>query len=277
APGHALAGAALAAAQRVPVLFVSAKGVPATTRAALAGRTSVSVVVPSDVSGRSLSAGLGRVKWSRIGAIDAVAGSLAAAKSFPGKPAKVVLLPETEAAWGTAPAAAAAGLPLLITTRASLSAAPAGYIKGRSALRAVLTPVPAGSMGDSVVGAASRLVVGQPWSPPGAKAPSGVTATSKRRLKRAQAFPEPVRAGAAVKVVAQVSARYSDRLWRAAPDGLAFELQFKASGTRRYRTVSTGVTASGRATASARAVKSGRWRIKIGKRASASDQVRVRR
>lgn len=276
APGHALAGAALAAARHVPVLFVSAKGVPAATRAALAGRTSVTAVVPSDVPRRSLSAGLDGVRLTRIGAIDSVPGSAVVAASFPGQPARVVLLPEAEGSWGSAPAAAAAGLPLLITPDRNLGAASATYLKGRSALRGVLTPVPAGSIGDGVVGAASRLLKGQPWAPPSARARAGVTATSKQRVKQAQATPARLRAGSTVKVAAGVTARYTDRVWRAAPDGLAFELQFKASGARSYRTVATGVTASGRATATARAVKSGYWRIKVGKRASTSDRVRVR-
>lgn len=76
---------------------------------------------------------------------------------------------------------------------------------------------------------------------------------------------------------ARVTAKHSDGKWRAAPAGVAFALQFKASGSKRYKVIARGATTEGRATATAKASKSGRWRIVVGKKKSRSDHVRVRR
>lgn len=283
---HAIAGAALAAARGVPVLLAAASAVPAETRAALAGRTSVTVAAPAALSDGALGAALTGLAWDRITGADAVGAALAAAGAFPTQGESIVLLPDVAATWATAPATAALGVPVLFTTNPTPPPGVVDFLRARTGLRGVITSVGASSLDDQVLGAASRLLLGLPWAPPGSGAGAETqvvvqapppTATSSRKVGRANAAPEPVRKGRSLKVTAKVRAKYSDGSWRAVPAGVRFTVQFKASGAKKYRAVATGTTTSGVASRSVKATKSGRWRIVVGSKASASDYVRVRK
>jgi hypothetical protein len=189
-----------------------------------------------------------------------------------------MVLPETSGAWASAAVAAAAGAPILLTTSPVLAPAVADFLRARPAMRATTTTVGSGWLADEVLGATSRVLLGLPWAPPGVEVGgSAPTATATRKVRSANAGPEPVRKGRTVTVVARVTARYSDGAWRGIPDGVGFAVQFKASGTSKYRTVATGTTQAGKASAKAKATRSGRWRIVVGSKASSSDYVRVKR
>lgn len=190
-----------------------------------------------------------------------------------------MVLPEAAQGWATGPVAAAAGVPLLFSPSPVLSPELAAFISARPALRATTTPVPSSQLSDQVLGATSRVLLGLPWAPPGITTgqATGPTATTTRKVSRANATPEPVRKGRTVKVTAKVTARFTDRKYRSVPAGVPFSVQFKASGSKKYRTVAKGVTTTGRATAKVKATKSGRYRIVVGSKRSASDYVRVTR
>ena len=161
-----------------------------------------------------------------------------------------------------------------------LSPSVAEHLKSRKAFRATLTPVGAGSLGDGVLGATSRVLLGLPWAPPGVVTSPGVstgpTATAKRKVYRTNAKPEPVRKGATLTVTAKVKAKYSDGKYRKAPAGLGFTVEFKKRGKKKYRTVARGTTISGRALTTVTATKSGRWRIRVEGKKSRSDYVKVK-
>ena len=208
---------------------------------------------------------------------DAVPASLAIAAAVPGSPQSVMVLPENPASWGAAPIAAATGAPLLITSSPSLSPEVATFLQARPALRATTTPVSSAWLDDLVLGATSRILLGLPWAPPGVALDDAATPTGKYRIARANATPEPVRKGRPVTVRAKVRVKYSDRRYRAAPDATKFRVQFKPRGAKKYSTIATGVTSSGRASAKVPATRSGRFRIVVGSKRSGSDYVRVRR
>ena len=100
--------------------------------------------------------------------------------------------------------------------------------------------------------------------------------TGKYRLARANATPEPVRKGRTLKVKSKVKAKFTNGKWRKVPVGVGFIVQYKAKG-KKYRAVASGYTVKGWASASVKAKKSGRWRIKIGTKKSKSDYVRVKK
>jgi hypothetical protein len=283
-PAHATAGAALAAASGVPILFADGATIPAETSAALAGRSKVTVAASTALSDATISGAMPGVDWKRLVGPDAVSASLAVAAAFPGSPESAMLLPEDPARWATAAAVAATGVPLLFTPSPVLARGVADFIAARPALRATTTSVSAGSLDDRVLGATSRVLLGLPWSPPGVttapvvRTPTATaTATATRKVARTNATPEPVRKGRTLKATSKVTAKYTDGKYRAAPAGIPVTLQFKASGTRKYKVVARGTTTTGRATLTAKATKSGRWRIVVGSTAAASDYVRVRR
>jgi N-acetylmuramoyl-L-alanine amidase/Cell wall binding domain 2 (CWB2) len=279
-PAHALAGAALAAARGVPVLIAGPSSVPAETVSALAGRP-FTVVASTGLPDSAIPAG----SAGRLAGSDASSASLVIGAAFPTTESAMVL-PEAAQGWATGPVAAAAGVPLLFSPSPVLSAELAAFITARPALRATTTTVPGSQLSDQVLGATSRVLLGLPWAPPGVTtAPPGVTtdrakgptATTTRKVARANATPEPVRKGRTVKVSSKVKARFTDRKYRSVPAGVPFSVQFKASGSKKYRTVAKGVTTTGRATAKVKATKSGRYRIVVGSKRSASDYVRVKR
>jgi hypothetical protein len=281
-PAHALAGSGLAAARGVPLLLGSRATIPAETQAGLAGRTSVTVAASSALSDATVSAALKGIAWDRVSGSDAVGASVAVAAAFPAAQQVAAILPETSSAWAIGPVAAASGSPVLLTASPVLSPAVADLIRARPSLRATLTPITSRSLDDGVLGATSRVLLGLPWAPAGVTtAPpakvSTVTATSKRKVYRANAKPEPARRGSTMTVTAKVKAKFTDRKYRKVPAGVAFKVQFKAKGKKKYRTKAYGTTTTGRATATVTAKKSGRWRIVVGKKKSKSDYVRVRR
>jgi hypothetical protein len=273
-PAHALAGSALAAARGVPVLFAGPTSVPAETAAALAGRP-VSVVVPAGLPDASIPAPV----TERLTGTDAMSTSLAVGAAFPA-PESAMVLPEAPQGWASAPVAAAAGVPLLLTPSPVLSAELAAFITARPSLRATTTTVPGSLLSDQVLGATSRVLLGLPWAPPGVtgQPPAvGPTATGTVKVGTANASPEPVRKGRTVKVTSKVTARFTDTKYRSVPAGVAFTVQFKASGAKKYKTIASGLTTTGRAAASVKATKSGRFRIVVGSKKSGSDYVRVRK
>lgn len=284
-PERALGGAALAAAGNVPVLLVSASGVPAESQVALAAQRigAVTVAVPASVSDAVLVAGLGGRAATRLGGTDAATAAAAIAAAFPTQSASAVLMSDAPATWGPAPAAAALGQPLLLNQATSLDPATQAYFR-RSGLTTAVTGASAAILSDAVLGGVSRLLLGLPLPTlttlPIARPVSPVVtapkATTTRKLYGANAAPEPVRKGATVTVQARLTAKYNDKKWRAAPAGLSYALYFRAKGKKKYAKVRAGVTLSGLVKAKATAKKSGYWRVRVGSRYSASDYVRVK-
>jgi hypothetical protein len=266
-PAHALAGAALAVGRGAPLLLSEGSTIPPATTAALAGRRSVTAVtsaVPEEALARAVVA---PSTWVRLAASDAVGAGLKAADAFPGSPAAVTLLPDAPATWQAGPMTVASGSPVLFSGGSSLSDAVASFLQSRPAIRSVVSPVSSAVLTDEVLGSVSRALRGQ--------APA--VATSTRRLGRTDASPEPVVRGGTVKARATVTAQFTDGSWRPAPAGIAFTLQFKATGATSYKVLARGVTTVGQAASSARAPGPGAWRIVVGGKASASDYVAVRR
>jgi hypothetical protein len=233
------------------------------------------VVVPTGLPDAAIPATI----TERLTGADSLSTSLAVGAAFPVTESAMVL-PETPQGWASAPVAAAAGVPLLFTPSAVLSAELAAFIAARPALRATTTTVPASQLSDQVLGATSRVLLGLPWAPPGVagRAPAtGPTATATVKVGTANASPEPVRKGRTVKVTSKVTARFTDKKYRSVPAGVAFTVQFKASGAKKYKAIASGLTTAGRATASVKATKSGRYRIVVGSKKSGSDYVRVKK
>ena len=219
--------------------------------------------------------------WTRLTGPDAPTASATVAAAVPGNPESVTLLPENASAWAVAPATAATGAPLLITSSPVLSQAVVDYVKARPALRATVTPVGSDYLDDAVLGATSRVLLGLPWSPPGVALNSGPvkrgpTATSTRKAATTNASPEPVRKGRTLTVTSKVTAKFSDKKWRKVPAGVRFTVQFKATKAKKYKTVASGSTTSGKASKKVKATKSGRWRIVVGSTKAKSDYVRVK-
>jgi hypothetical protein len=161
-----------------------------------------------------------------------------------------------------------------------LSAELAAFITARPSLRATTTTVPASLLSDQVLGATSRVLLGLPWAPPGVtgRPPAvGPTATGTVKVGKANASPEPVRKGRTVKVTSKVTARFTDKKYRSVPAGVAFTVQFKARGAKKYKAIASGLTTAGRATATVQATKSGRYRIVVGSKKSGSDYLRVKK
>ncbi len=271
-PAHALAGSALAAARGVPALIAGPTSIPAETVAALAGRP-FTVAASTGLPDAAIAGAT-----DRLAGADAVSASLAIGAAFPATES-VMVLPEAPAGWATAPVAAAAGVPLLLTPSPVLSVELAAFIAARPGLRATTTTAAASQLGDQVLGATSRVLRGEAWAPPGITpiTPKGPTATGTRKVSRANASPEPVKKGRTVKVTAKVTAKFTDKKYRSVPAGVGFTVQFKASGAKKYKAVASGLTTTGRATAKVKATKSGRYRIVVGSKKSASDYVRVKK
>ena len=289
-PAHSLAGAALAAARGVPVVLGTTGPLPSATVAALSGRTSVTVVAPTSVlSDADVTSAAQGKPWDRLVGSDAATASTAVAGAFPGTPPSAMVLPETPGSWATATVAASVGAPLLFTPSPVLAPAVADLIRANPGMRATTTTVGSSVMDDQVLGATSRLLLGLPWAPPGVTA-GGTTApgsppapvstkpspTGKYRLARANATPEPVRKGRTLTVKSKVKARFTNGKWRKVPIGVGYVVQYKPKG-KKYRAVASGYTVKGWASASVKAKKSGRWRIKIGTKRSKSDYVRVKK
>jgi hypothetical protein len=97
------------------------------------------------------------------------------------------------------------------------------------------------------------------------------------RVGTTNASPEPVRKGRTLKVTSSVTLRGPDGRYRKVPAGVAFTVQFRATGAKRWATVASSTTTTGRATARVVASRSGTWRVVVGTKAARGDSVRVRR
>ncbi len=285
-PATAVAGAALAAARGIPLLVADRTSIPSPTRAALAGRSAVTVASSTSLSDATVRAAVGSIPWTRTTGADAASASVAAAGAIPGSPTSVMVLPENPSSWTRAPIAAATGMPLLITSSPTLSPKVATFLASRPALRATTTPVSASLLDDETLGATSRILLGLPWAPPGATvgtAAPASTPTTTYKVSRTNASPEPIRKGSTLRVqVASVQVKYTDGKYRKVPAGVAFTVQFKAKlkgkgKYTKYRTVATGKTTTGRARVYLKASESGRWRILVGAKKTTSDYVRVKK
>ncbi len=272
-PAHAIAGAALASARGVPVLLAKGATIPAETRAALAGRTAVTVVAPASVLSDALVPGA-----TRLTGADASAASAAVVSAFPASAPAAVLLPESPASWATSPVAAASGVPVLVTTSPSLSPTTAAVITKRPALRAVTTPVSGSWAGDDLLGDVSRVLLGLPWAPPGVTLapPVSAKAAPVYQLTRANGKPEPVKKGTKITLTSKVTTKATGAAkYKKVPAGRTFSVQFKATGKTKYKTLARALTIKGKARVQMPAKTSGRWRIVIGSKVSASDFVPV--
>ncbi|MGV1004524.1 MAG: N-acetylmuramoyl-L-alanine amidase [Candidatus Nanopelagicales bacterium] len=298
-PGHALAGAALAAAQNVPVLIVNPSAVPAETLTALSslGATAVTVAAGAAVSDEVLAAGLGGLPASRPTAGDDVTAAVTIAAAIPSQPAGAVLFADVAATWGAAPAAAATGYSLLFNPGTTLAGAVQTYFTGRPGLAKAYAATTVANLSDSVLGSVSRLLSGQDLGGTGSALPEAtpvatatpsatptagvqgatLTATTTRKLSRANAAPEPVRKGKTITISAKLTAKYTDQQWRVAPSGIGYSLYFRAAGKKKYTKVGAGITQAGKVVAYAKATKSGYWRVKVGSKTSGADYVKVKK
>ncbi len=278
-PAHAVAGAALAAASAGPLLLATGSTVTAESRAAATNRPAVTVVATeAALPDAELAVALAGAAWTRVAARDTVGAGVAAAGAFPARVRSAMLLPVDPATWGTAPVAAAAGVPVLFTTTPVLSVPVADALRSRPEIGATTTTVPRAALADEVLTATGRVLLGQPWAPPGVgTAPTTPTSPSAGyQLSRANATPEPVRVGGTLKITATVTVGTASGSTRKVPAGVPFSVQFRAAKGERYATVATGRTTKGRATARVVAKRSGTWRIVVGTKASKADAVLVR-
>lgn len=107
---------------------------------------------------------------------------------------------------------------------------------------------------------------------------------TKLRLRAFNASPEPVRRGGVATLKVRVQARYPDGYWRSDPLPALVRVEFKASGTRKYRVIGEVASgADGTAVLYASPNRSGTWRAKVrqasGKWSATggTDYLRVRR
>jgi hypothetical protein len=111
----------------------------------------------------------------------------------------------------------------------------------------------------------------------------GLPATSKLRLRKFNAAPEPVRRGQVASFTVRVQAKFPDGRWRANPLPTLVRFEFRAKGTKRFRVVAEVASGpDGSAVMLATPRKAGMWRAKVrqatGKwTASKGDYLKVRR
>ena len=114
------------------------------------------------------------------------------------------------------------------------------------------------------VGASTQLIITQPTSQVAIEAPD---------------LPVQVAPGTPIDLSAPVEIQYSDGIYRPAPDGTAYRVQFAASGPRaamRWRTVVRGTITDGQITTRIKPRATGYWRITVAGTPSAATLVRVR-
>lgn len=114
------------------------------------------------------------------------------------------------------------------------------------------------------VGASAQLIITQPTSQVAIEAPD---------------LPTQVAPGTPIDLSAPVEIQYSDGIYRPAPDGTAYRIQFAASGPRsplRWRTVVRGTITDGRIDARIKPRVTGFWRITVAGSRSSATLVRVR-
>ena len=114
------------------------------------------------------------------------------------------------------------------------------------------------------VGASTQLTITQPTSQVAIEAPD---------------LPVQVSPGTPIDLSAPVEIQYSDGIYRPAPDGTAYRVQFAVSGPRsamRWRTVVRGTITDGQITTRIKPKRTGYWRITVAGNASSPTLVRVR-
>ena len=114
------------------------------------------------------------------------------------------------------------------------------------------------------VGASTQLIIAQPTSQVAIEAPD---------------LPVQVALGTPIDLSTPVEIQYSDGIYRPAPDGTTYRVQFAASGPRaalRWRTVVRGKVADGKITTRIKPRATGYWRITVAGTPSAATLVRVR-
>ena len=114
------------------------------------------------------------------------------------------------------------------------------------------------------VGASTQLIIAQPTSQVAIEAPD---------------LPVQVAPGTPIDLSTPVEIQYSDGIYRPAPDGTTYRVQFAASGPRaalRWRTVVRGKVADGKITTRIKPRATGYWRITVAGTPSAATLVRVR-
>ena len=92
-------------------------------------------------------------------------------------------------------------------------------------------------------------------------------------------LPVQVALGTPIDLSTPVEIQYSDGIYRPAPDGTTYRVQFAASGPRaalRWRTVVRGKVADGKITTRIKPRATGYWRITVAGTPSAATLVRVR-
>jgi hypothetical protein len=114
------------------------------------------------------------------------------------------------------------------------------------------------------VGASTQLFIIQPTSQVAIEAPD---------------LPVQVSPGTPIDLSAPVEIQYSDGIYRPAPDGTAYRVQFAVSGPRsamRWRTVMRGTITDGQITTRIKPKRTGYWRLTVAGNASSATLVRVR-
>ena len=100
--------------------------------------------------------------------------------------------------------------------------------------------------------------------------------TKDYRFTRADAAPEPVKAGDELTIVASAELLYTDGVVRPLPPRRTFWVQFRPQGATTWVNVSTdGKSTQGQLKATVRAYETGDWRFRIGPVKSESDTVIV--
>ena len=114
------------------------------------------------------------------------------------------------------------------------------------------------------VGASTQLTVIQPTSEVAIESPD---------------LPRQVAPGTPIDLSTPVEIQYSDGIYRPAPDGTAYRVQFAASGPRaalRWRTVTRGEVTDGQIATRIKPTRTGYWRISVAGNRSSATLVRVR-
>jgi type VII secretion-associated serine protease mycosin len=95
-------------------------------------------------------------------------------------------------------------------------------------------------------------------------APVGLPATSRLRLRKFNAAPEPVRRGRVARFTVRVQAQFPDGVWRATPVPTLVRYEFRAKGQKRFRVVGdVASTPDGTAVLLSAPKQTGTWRAKV--------------
>lgn len=113
----------------------------------------------------------------------------------------------------------------------------------------------------------------------GASIAVAITQPTSRVAIEPPDLPTQVSPGLPIDLSVPIEIQYSDGIYRPAPDGTAYRVQFAASGPRaaaRWTTVVRGKVRDGVAAATIRPKKTGYWRVTMASAASSAVLVRVR-